>query len=131
MSFDSSRKKQTSGAQTGKRPASRAKAQRDLRLTIEEYILDHRSQNHSPKTIEWHTLSLGNFANFLEKKDVTCVEQIERVHILAWLSYLGTEPGAKGKNLLNVRSMGTLARCAPSATGWKCRDMCRSRPRIM
>src|SRR5260370_31236843 len=84
VSFDSARKKQAAPAQAAKRSASRAKALRDLRVTIEEYILDHRSQNHSPKTIEWHTLSLGNFANFLEKKDVTCVEQIERVHILAW-----------------------------------------------
>mgnify|MGYP001209481229 CR=1 FL=1 len=117
MSFDSSRKKPASAAQTGKRPASRAKAQRDLRVTIEEYILDHRSQNHSPKTIEWHTLSLGNFADFLGKKDVTCVEQIERVHILAWLSHLGTEPGAKGKKLAE-RSVNGYARSMRAFCNW-------------
>ena len=60
MSFDSSRNKQgqaapaKSSSQTSKRSSSRAK--RAIRATIEEYILDHRSQNHSPKTIEWHTL---------------------------------------------------------------------------
>ena len=117
MSFDSARKKQAAPAQAAKRSASRAKALRDLRVTIEEYILDHRSQNHSPKTIEWHTLSLGNFANFLEKKDVTCVEQIERVHILAWLSYLGTEPGAKGKKLAE-RSVNGYARSMRAFCNW-------------
>jgi len=46
-------------------------------------MLDHRSQNHSPKTIEWHTLALGNFASFLEQQGVTCIEDIERVHVLS------------------------------------------------
>ena len=87
MSFDSSRRKQEqaapakSTAQAGKRSSSRAK--RSIRATIEEYILDHRSQNHSPKTIEWHTLALGNFADFLEKKSITFIEDIERVHVLS------------------------------------------------
>ena len=75
MSVDSSRKKQgqvisaTSSSQAARRSSHRVK--RALRATIEEYMLDHRSQNHSPKTIEWHTLALGNFAAFLEKKGVS------------------------------------------------------------
>ncbi len=44
---------------------------RPLRSTIDEYIPDHKSQNHSYKMIEWHTLALGNLANFLEKPEVT------------------------------------------------------------
>src|SRR5512142_132443 len=103
VSFDSSHKKQgpdapaKSTVQSGKR--SRTRGKRALRATIEEYILDHRSQNHSPKTIEWHTLALSNFAAFLEKQGVTFIEDIERVHVLSWLTNLGTEPGAKGKKL--------------------------------
>ena len=87
MSFDSTRKKQEQAApakspsRTARRSSSRAK--RAIRATIEEYMLDHRSQNHSPKTIEWHTLALGNFASFLEQQGVTCIEDIERVHVLS------------------------------------------------
>lgn len=117
MSFDSSRKKQAAPVQAAKRPTSRVKAQRDLRLTIEEYILDHRSQNHSHKTIEWHTISLGSFADFLEKKDIICVEQIERVHVLAWLTYLATEPGAKGRKLAE-RSVNGYARSMRAFCNW-------------
>ena len=121
MSFDSSGKKQeqaapaTSPSRTSKRSPQRAK--RALRATIDEYILDHRSQNHSPKTIEWHTLALGNFAAFLEKKGVTFIEDIERVHVLGWLTHLGTEPGAKGKKL-SERSVNCYARSMQAFCNW-------------
>jgi integrase/recombinase XerD len=121
VSFDSSRKKQElaapakSTAQAGKRSSARGK--RSLRATIEEYILDHRSQNHSPKTIEWHTLALGNFATFLEKQGVTCVEDIERVQVLSWLANMGTEPGAKGKKL-SERSVNCYARSMRAFCNW-------------
>jgi integrase/recombinase XerD len=121
VSFDSSRKKQESTApakptvQAGKRSSARAK--RALRATIEEYILDHRSQNHSPKTIEWHTLALGNFAAFLEKQGVTFIEDIERVHVLSWLANMGTELGAKGKRL-SERSVNCYARSMRAFCNW-------------
>src|SRR5258708_37355587 len=117
VSFDSARKKQAAPAQAAKRSASRAKALRDLRVTIEEYILDHRSQNHSPKTIEWHTLALGNFAAFLEKKGVTSVEDIERVHILSWLTHLASEPGANVRKLAE-RSVNCYARSMRAFCNW-------------
>jgi site-specific recombinase XerD len=121
VSFDSSRKKQEQVApakppsRTGKRSPQRAK--RAIRATIDEYILDHRSQNHSPKTIEWHTLSLGNFAAFLEKQGVTCIEDVERMHVLAWLTHLSTEPGAKGKKL-SERSVNGYARSMRAFCNW-------------
>jgi len=71
----------SSSPRNGKNNAHRAK--RPVRSCIDEYILDHKSQNHSPKTIEWHTLSLGKLAAFLEKQEITCVEQIERMHLLS------------------------------------------------
>ena len=121
MSFDSSHKKQEQAApakspsQTGKRSSKRAK--RTLRATIEEYLLDHRSQNHSPKTLEWHTLALGNFADFLEKQGVTCIEDIERVHVLSWLTYMSTKPGAKGRKLAE-RSVNCYARSMRAFCNW-------------
>ncbi len=121
MSFDSARKKQgqaisaPSSAQAARRSSHRVK--RALRATIEEYILDHRSQNHSPKTIEWHTLALGNFAAFLEKKGVTSVEDIERVHILSWLTHLASEPGANVRKLAE-RSVNCYARSMRAFCNW-------------
>ncbi len=45
------------------------------------------------------------------------MEQIERVHILARLSYLGTEPGAKGKQLAE-RSVNGYARSMRAFCNW-------------
>lgn len=129
MSFDSSRKKQGDSAQAGKRPAPRKKQsaseqkeelsakKRSLRSAIDEYILEHTSQNHSPKTIEWHTLALRNFANFLEKQGITFVEQIEREHVLAWLAHLAKEPSSKGKKLAE-RSVNCYARSMRAFCNW-------------
>src|SRR5947199_2091583 len=86
-------------AQSPSAKSAPRRAKRTLRASINEYILDHQSQNHSPKTIEWHNLALGNLADFLEKQGITYIEDIERVHLLSWLSKLGNEPGAKGKML--------------------------------
>src|SRR5437868_10454390 len=71
--------------------SSPRRAKRTLRASIDEYILDHQSQNHSPKTIEWDNLAPGNLADYLEEQDMTYIEDIERVHILSWLSKFGTE----------------------------------------
>src|SRR5512142_457217 len=55
-----------SRSQSSKRVPQRPK--RAIRTAIEEYILDHKSQNHSKKTIEWHILarSMRAFCNWLE-----------------------------------------------------------------
>ena len=115
----SSRNKQgqskTTTSQTSKAYPRRVK--RTLRLSIDEYILDHRSQNHSHKTIEWHTLALGNLADYLEEQGITCIDDIERVHILSWLSKLGTQPGAKGK-ILAARSVNCYARSMRAFCNW-------------
>src|SRR5258707_15689789 len=115
----SSRNKQsqfkTSTSQTSKNSPRRVK--RTLRASINEYILDHQSQNHSPKTIEWHTLALGKLTAFLEKQGITYIEDIERVHLLAWLSALATEPGSKGKTL-STRSVNCYARSMRAFCNW-------------
>ncbi|MEO8971151.1 MAG: hypothetical protein ABI406_06055 [Ktedonobacteraceae bacterium] len=103
----SSRKKSgQSSSASGKSIPRRAK--RTIRSCIDKYILDHQSQNHSPKTIEWHTLSLTKLAAFLEKQGVTSIEQIEKVHLLSWLSAFGSEPEARGTPL-SARSVNCYA----------------------
>ena len=104
-------------SQTGKKSSARSRPGRAIRVTIEEYILDHKSQNHSPKTIEWHTLALGNLADYLETQGVTEVEQIERVHLLGWLNALSTQPGAKGR-ILAARSVNCYARSMRAFCRW-------------
>jgi len=105
----------SSSSPTSKGVARRTK--RTVRSCIDEYILDHRSQNHSPKTIEWHTLSLGKLADYLEKQGITSIEEIEKVHLLGWLSALGKEPGARGK-MLAARSVNCYARSMRAFCNW-------------
>src|SRR5579872_6762639 len=105
----------SSSSQTSKNVARRVK--RTVRSCIDEYILDHKSQNHSPKTIEWHTLSLGKLATYLEKQGITSLEEIEKVHLLGWLSTLSKEPGARGK-LLAARSVNCYARSMRAFCHW-------------
>ncbi len=105
----------SSSSQTSKNVARRVK--RTVRSCIDEYILDHKSQNHSPKTIEWHTLSLGKLADYLEKQGITSIEEIEKVHLLGWLSALGSEPGARGKTLA-ARSVNCYARSMRAFCRW-------------
>lgn len=104
-----------SASQTSK--SSPRRVRRPLRASIDEYILDHRSQNHSPKTIEWHTLALGKLADYLEEQGITNIDDIERVHILSWLNKLATEPGAKGK-VLAARSVNCYARSMRAFCNW-------------
>ena len=115
MSIPNKQKKTTSSSQASKKTPQRPK--RTLRASIDEYILDHKSQNHSPKTIEWHNLALGNLAAFLEKQEIILIEQIERVHILSWLSALSNEPGAKGR-MLSARSANCYARSMRAFCRW-------------
>jgi site-specific recombinase XerD len=113
-------KQAKASSSTSSSPVNKKSSQRSLhpiRSSIDEYILDHKSQNHSPKTIEWQNLALGNLADFLEKQEVTYVEQMERVHILSWLSALGSEPGAKGR-MLSARTVNCYARSMRAFCRW-------------
>ncbi|GAC1354997.1 MAG: hypothetical protein NVS4B11_24820 [Ktedonobacteraceae bacterium] len=58
--FLTNRRKQRLPLREVKKTPQRPK--RTLRASIDEYILDHKSQNHSPKTIEWHNIAWGNLA---------------------------------------------------------------------
>jgi site-specific recombinase XerD len=84
---------------------------------IEKYLLDHRSQNHSSKTLEWHQLSLSKLAQFLERQGIAIVEEMERVHLLSWLSELCMRTGVHGKRLA-ARSVNTYARSVRAFRNW-------------
>jgi site-specific recombinase XerD len=84
---------------------------------IEEYPLDHRSQNPGSKTLEWHQLSLSKLARFLVRQGIAIVEEIERVHLLSWLSELCMRTGAHGKRLA-ARSVNSYARSVRAFCNW-------------
>src|SRR5438132_8434066 len=97
--------------------AAARRARRTIRSAIEEYITDHKAQHHSPKTIEWHSYALGNLVDFLEKQGVTRLEQLEKVHLLAWISKLMDEPGERGR-MLSARTVNGYARSMRAFCRW-------------
>src|SRR5690349_1322855 len=72
----------------------------DIRYFIEGYVLHHKSQRHSPRTIEFHTDRLGRFVWFLEHQGYpTALEQITTNHLRHFLIYLAEQKeGRWGSN---------------------------------
>src|SRR5438045_1029951 len=97
--------------------AAARRAKRTIRSAIQEYLQDHKAQHHSPKTIEWHTFALGNLADFLEKQGVTLLEQLEKLHLVAWITMLMEEPGARGK-MLSARTVNGYSRSMRAFCRW-------------
>ena len=91
--------------------------ERTLLKAFDEYLADHRSQNHSPKTIAWHTLSLGNLIAFLEQKGIIYIKDLEKEQLVEWINVLTQEPGLKGK-LRNARTINTYARSMRAFCRW-------------
>jgi site-specific recombinase XerD len=91
--------------------------ERTLLKAFDEYLADHRSQNHSPKTIAWHTLSLGNLISFLEQKGIIYIKDLEKEHLVEWINALTQEPGLKGK-LRKARTINTYARSMRAFCRW-------------
>src|SRR5581483_12459211 len=52
-----------------------------------------------------------------EKQGNTSLEEIEKVHLLRWLSALASEPGARGKHLV-ARSVNCYARSMRAFCHW-------------
>jgi len=69
-----------------------------IKAAVDEFLLDRQSQNHSPQTLRWHTIALDHFVTFLEKQHtLTYLQDLEAVHIRAWLVFLEKEVGPRGK----------------------------------
>jgi len=84
----------------------------------EAYISDQIGGNHSEKTLEWHRTALGFFKAFLEsEQSITLVQDIESVHISAWLASLRTAPSTRGK-IRSERTIQTYARSVRAFCRW-------------
>lgn len=79
---------------------------------IEAYLQDHEGGNRSPKTVEWHSTSLGLLRRYLEEEqEITQVEGVNAGIISGWFAYLRKVPGQRGK-LRSERTIQTYARSA-------------------
>ncbi len=61
-------------------PHARAASALSPRL-VEEYLIVHQSEGHSPKTLEWHRTALGLLVRFLERRGVTDPHEFETSHL--------------------------------------------------
>lgn len=109
---------------TVKKPKAQRRVLSNRRLmttierAIDDYLLDHEGGNHSKKTIEWHTTSLGLLRSFLEQeRHITLVAEVEASDLTAWFSSLRKTPGARGK-LRSERTVQTYARSARAFFHW-------------
>ena len=39
-----------------------------IKAAVDDFLLDRQSQNHSPQTLQWHTIALDHFVTFLEQE---------------------------------------------------------------
>ncbi|GER86368.1 tyrosine recombinase XerC [Dictyobacter vulcani] len=92
------RKTDKSTKTTRNTTSSSSRRVKTIKIAVEDFILDHQSQNHSPQTLRWHTIALSHFLNYLEQEqDVTIIDQLETYHFRAWLVFLEKEVGPRGK----------------------------------
>ena len=87
--------------QKSKSSSSRSSSRRSgktIKAAIDDFLLDRQSQNHSTQTLRWHTIALDHFVTFLEKQHtLTALQDLEAVHIRAWLVFLEKEVWPRGK----------------------------------
>jgi site-specific recombinase XerD len=97
------RKPGSSQPSTKKRTSSSSRSSsrrsgKTIKAAIDDFLLDRQSQNHSPQTLRWHTIALDHFVTFLEKQHtLTYLQDLEAVHIRAWLVFLEKEVGPRGR----------------------------------
>jgi integrase len=85
-------------------------------LTIEQaiqwYLDEHRANERSLKTMEWHQTALGLFQQYLVNQRHLCLlSQITEVHAWDWVAFLQITPSAKD----TIRASATIATYARSA----------------
>ena len=94
---DGSRPSTKKRASSSSRSSSR-RSGKTIKVAIDDFLLDRQSQNHSPQTLRWHTIALDHFVTFLEKQhSLTSLQDLEAVHIRAWMVFLEKEVGPRGK----------------------------------
>ncbi len=94
------------------------RAKTTVELAVSDYLSDHEGGNHSAKTIQWHTTSLGLLRAFLEsERDISLVGEIDAPDISAWFAHLRKTSGSRGKPR-SERTIQTYARSARAFFHW-------------
>ena len=102
----------------------RARRVRTIATLVEEYLIVHRSEAHSPKTVEWHSTSLGLLVRFLQEVGVTDPHAFETSHLREWVVWLSTpesmrcRPGRTSVAPRSKRTIHTYTRSAHAFCKW-------------
>ena len=97
---------------------AKRRATTTIARAIEDYLQDHEGGNHSDKTLEWHTISLGLMRTYLEQeRAITLVGEIDAPDISGWFASMRKVPGKHGK-IRSERTIQTYARSARAFFHW-------------
>jgi site-specific recombinase XerD len=113
-------------AATPSQPYGRPVRRRNtLALAVDDYLMVHRSEGHSAKTLEWHDTALGLLLRFLEQEiGIDDPHELETGHLRRWVVWLGTpesqtvRPGRTAPAPRSKRTIHTYARSAHAFGKW-------------
>jgi len=99
----------------------------------EDFLILHKSQQYSPKTIEWHATAIGLLVRFLEASGVNDPLVFETNHLRHWVVWLGTPESMRWRKgytivrpVANEPSTPMRARRMRSVDGCSKRDILKS-----
>ena len=119
----------TSTESTATRPtkatSARSRRLRTIANPVEEYLIVHQAEGHSPKTLEWHRTALGLLVRFLEAEEgVTDPHDFDTGHLRRWVVWLASpESVARRRVRTSVaprskRTVHTYTRSAHAFCKW-------------
>ena len=93
-----------------------------IEMAIDDYLQDHEGGNHSDKTLEWHSTSLGLLRTYLaQEREVTLVSEVDARDISGWFASMRKVPGQHGK-IRSERTIQTYARSVRAFFNWLVRN---------
>lgn len=110
----------------GTRPTTRPKARNRKTIAdlVDEFLITHQSQGHSPKTLEWHRTSTGYLLRYLTQQGITEPHEFETSHLRSWVVWLSSpessdlRPGRVQITQRSKRTINTYARSAHAFCKW-------------
>jgi site-specific recombinase XerD len=107
-----------------KASSARARRVKTIANLVDEYLIVHQSEGHSPKTLEWHSTALGLLVRFLEAHEITDPHELETSHLREWVVWLGRPESIKRRAghtsvpLRGKRTIQTYTRSAHAFGKW-------------
>jgi hypothetical protein len=107
-----------------KASSARARRAKTIANPVNEYLIAHQSEGHSPKTLEWHSTALGLLLRFLEAQEITDPREVETSHLREWVVWLGKPESMKRRAghtsvpLRGKRTIQTYVRSAHAFGKW-------------